>query len=153
MEEEAIIFTNGNLHVDNYGNSYLVQNKKIVGKNPAYSLSEVTITPKSPWKAAWIQSFRNPNWRQQYDMSSNFNAVTGGFLNQISPTQLGRNPNTKELQDYIDSLKDKQILNLLEHNTNAYGTEYVSNKPNAKLIKEALKYIGMLTPITIKGED
>ena len=29
----------------------------------------------------------------------------------------------KELQDYIDSLKDKQILNLLEHNTNAYGTE------------------------------
>ena len=81
MEEEAIIFTNGNLHVDNYGNSYLVQNKKIVGKNPAYSLSEVTITPKSPWKAAWIQSFRNPNWRQQYDMSSNFNAVTGGFLN------------------------------------------------------------------------
>lgn len=423
MEEEDIIFTNGDLHVDNQGNSYLVQNKKIVGKNPAYSLSEVTITPKStsPWKAAWIQSFRNPNWRQQYDMSSDFNtlnAVTGGFLNQISPTQLGRNifniatqdptwseqfvfgnngiftdsftekhpiitlfgnaiadggllfnksvpnknilvrrsltsnafrpritsnkkqyiadtrnifqhnafletkfydkpvqklikqfqkdrdmkklqesmttlnkeqqnqlsnfiktynfqaknipfytdantlfrehplldtdeirgllsyvdnafidegidyaimskdptqriheaehllqryrnfdgspymkkqrdlldkayihtkggiepaqydyekgavnhqlraeiiklfrkekgrnPNTKELQDYIDSLKDKQILNLLEHNTNAYGTEYVSNKPNAKLIKEALKYIGMLTPITIKGED
>ena len=65
----------------------------------------------------------------------------------------GRNPNTKELQDYIDSLKDKQILNLLEHNTNAYGTEYVSNKPNVKLIKEALKYIGTLTPITIKGED
>ena len=423
MEEEDIIFTNGDLHVDNQGNSYLVQNKKIVGKNPAYSLSEVTITPKStsPWKAAWIQSFRNPNWRQQYDMSSDFNtlnAVTGGFLNQISPTQLGRNifniatqdptwseqfvfgnngiftdsfaekhpiitlfgnaiadggllfnksvpnknilvrrsltsnafrpritsnkkqyiadtrnifqhnafletkfydkpvqklikqfqkdrdmkklqesmttlnkeqqnqlsnfiktynfqaknipfytdantlfrehplldtdeirgllsyvdnafidegidyaimskdptqriheaehllqryrnfdgspymkkqrdlldkayihtkggiepaqydyekgavnhqlraeiiklfrkekgrnPNTKELQDYIDSLKDKQILNLLEHNTNAYGTEYVSNKPNAKLIKEALKYIGMLTPITTKGED
>lgn len=423
MEEEDIIFTNGDLHVDNQGNSYLVQNKKIVGKNPAYSLSEVIITPKStsPWKAAWIQSFRNPNWRQQYDMSSDFNtlnAVTGGFLNQISPTQLGRNifniatqdptwseqfvfgnngiftdsfaekhpiitlfgnaiadggllfnksvpnknilvrrsltsnafrprttsnkkqyiadtrnifqhnafletkfydksvqklikqfqkdrnmkklqesmttlnkeqqnqlsnfiktynfqaknipfytdtntlfrehplldtdeirgllsyvdnafidegtdyaimakdptqriheaehllqryrnfdgspymkkqrdlldkayihtkggiepaqydyekgavnhqlraeiiklfrkekgrnPNTKELQDYIDSLKDKQILNLLEHNTNAYGTEYVSNKPNAKLIKEALKYIGALTPITIKGED
>lgn len=423
MEEEDIIFTNGDLHVDDQGNSYLVQNKKIVGKNPAYSLSEVTITPKStsPWKAAWIQSFRNPNWRQQYDMSSDFNtlnAVTGGFLNQISPTQLGRNifniatqnptwseqfvfgnngiftdsfaekhpiitlfgnaiadgdllfnksvpnknilvrrsltsnafrprtasnkkqyiadtrnifqhnafletkfydksvqklirqfqkdrdmkklqesmttlnkeqqnqlsnfiktynfqaknipfytdantlfrehplldtdeirgllsyvdnafidegtdyaimskdptqriheaehllqryrnfdgspymkkqrdlldkayihtkggiepaqydyekgavnhqlraeiiklfrkekgrnPNTKELQDYIDSLKDKQILNLLEHNTNAYGTEYVSNKPNVKLIKEALKYIGTLTPITIKGED
>ena len=423
MEEEGIIFTNGDLHVDNQGNSYLVQNKKIVGKNPAYSLSEVTITPKStsPWKAAWIQSFRNPNWRQQYDMSSDFNtlnAVTGGFLNQISPTQLGRNifniatqdptwseqfvfgnngiftdsfaekhpiitlfgnaiadggllfnksvpnknilvrrsltsnafrpritsnkkqyiadtrnifqhnafletkfydkpvqklikqfqkdrdmkklqesmttlneeqqnqlsnfiktynfqaknipfytdantlfrehplldtdeirgllsyadnafidegtdyaimakdptqriheaehllqryrnfngspymkkqrdlldkayihtkggiepaqydyekgavnhqlraeiiklfrkekgrnPNTKELQDYIDSLKDKQILNLLEHNTNSYGTEYVSNKPNAKLIKEALKYIGVLTPITTKGED
>lgn len=423
MEEEDIIFTNGDLHVDDQGNSYLVQNKKIVGKNPAYSLSEVTITPKStsPWKAAWIQSFRNPNWRQQYDMSSNFNtlnAVTGGFLNQLSPTQLGRNifniatqnpnwseqfvfgnngiftdsfaekhpiitlfgnaitdggllfnksvpnknilvrrsltsnafrpritsnkkqyiadtrnifqhnafletkfydkpvqklikqfqkdrdmkklqesmttlnkeqqnqlsnfiktysfqaknipfytdantlfrehplldtdeirgllsyvdnafidegtdyaimgkdptqriheaehllqryrnfngspymkkqrdlldkayihtkggiepaqydyekgavnhqlraeiiklfrkekgrnPNTKELQDYIDSLKDKQILNLLEHNTNSYGTEYVSNKPNAKLIKEALKYIGVLTPITIKGED
>ena len=423
MEEEDIIFTNGDLHVDDQGNSYLVQNKKIVGKNPAYSLSEVTITPKStsPWKAAWIQSFRNPNWRQQYDMSSDFNtlnAVTGGFLNQISPTQLGRNifniatqnptwseqfvfgnngiftdsfaekhpiitlfgnaiadggllfnksvpnknilvrrsltsnafrprtasnkkqyiadtrnifqhnafletkfydksvqklikqfqkdrdmkklqesmttlnkeqqnqlsnfiktynfqaknipfytdantlfrehplldtdeirgllsyvdnafidegtdyaimakdptqriheaehllqryrnfdgspymkkqrdlldkayihtkggiepaqydyekgavnhqlraeiiklfrkekgrnPNTKELQDYIDSLKDKQILNLLEHNTNAYGTEYVSNKPNVKLIKEALKYIGILTPITIKGED
>ena len=423
MEEEDVIFTNGDLHVDDQGNSYLVQNKKIVGKNPAYSLSEVTITPKStsPWKAAWIQSFRNPNWRQQYDMSSDFNtlnAVTGGFLNQISPTQLGRNifniatqdptwneqfvfgnngiftdsfaekhpiitlfgnaiadggllfnksvpnknilvrrsltsnsfrprtasnkkqyiadtrnifqhnafletkfydksvqklikqfqkdrdmkklqesmttlnkeqqnqlsnfiktynfqaknipfyidtntlfrehplldtdeirgllsyvdnafidegtdyaimakdptqriheaehllqryrnfdgspymkkqrdlldkayihtkggiepaqydyekgavnhqlraeiiklfrkekgrnPNTKELQDYIDSLKDKQILNLLEHNTNAYGTEYVSNKPNVKLIKEALKYIGTLTPITIKGED
>lgn len=423
MEEENIIFTNGDLHIDDYGNSYLVQNKKIVGKNPAYSLSEVTITPKStsPWKAAWIQSFRNPNWRQQYDMSSDFNtlnAVTGGFLNQLSPTQLGRNifniatqnpnwneefvfgnngiftdaftekhpiitlfgnaiadgsllfnksvpnknilvrrsltsnafrpritsnkkqyiadtrnifqhnafletkfydkpvqklikqfqkdrdmkklqesmttlnkeqqnqlsnfiktynfqaknipfytdantlfrehplldtdeirgllsyvdnafidegtdyaimakdptqriheaehllqryrnfdgspymkkqrdlldkayihtkggiepaqydyekgavnhqlraeiiklfrkekgrnPNTKELQDYIDSLKDKQILNLLEHNTNAYGTEYVSNKLNAKLIKEALKYIGILTPITIKGED
>ena len=423
MEEEDIIFTNGDLHVDDQGNSYLVQNKKIVGKNPAYSLSEVTITPKStsPWKAAWIQSFRNPNWRQQYDMSSDFNtlnAVTGGFLNQVSPTQLGRNifniatqnptwseqfvfgnngiftdsfaekhpiitlfgnaiadggllfnksvpnknilvrrsltsnafrprtasnkkqyiadtrnifqhnafletkfydksvqklirqfqkdrdmkklqesmttlnkeqqnqlsnfiktynfqaknipfytdantlfrehplldtdeirgllsyvdnafidegtdyaimakdptqriheaehllqryrnfdgspymkkqrdlldkayihtkggiepaqydyekgavnhqlraeiiklfrkekgrnPNTKELQDYIDSLKDKQILNLLEHNTNAYGTEYVSNKLNVKLIKEALKYIGTLTPITIKGED
>lgn len=423
MEEEDIIFTNGDLHVDDQGNSYLVQNKKIVGKNPAYSLSEVTIKPKStsPWKAAWIQSFRNPNWRQQYDMSSDFNtlnAVTGGFLNQISPTQLGRNifniatqnptwseqfvfgnngiftnsfaekhpiitlfgnaiadggllfnksvpnknilvrrsltsnafrprtasnkkqyiadtrnifqhnafletkfydksvqklirqfqkdrdmkklqesmttlnkeqqnqlsnfiktynfqaknipfytdantlfrehplldtdeirgllsyvdnafidegtdyaimakdptqriheaehllqryrnfdgspymkkqrdlldkayihtkggiepaqydyekgavnhqlraeiiklfrkekgrnPNTKELQDYIDSLKDKQILNLLEHNTNSYGTEYVSNKPNVKLIKEALKYIGTLTPITIKGED
>lgn len=423
MEEEDIIFTNGDLHVDDQGNSYLVQNKKIVGKNPAYSLSEVTIIPKStsPWKAAWIQSFRNPNWRQQYDMSSDFNtlnAVTGGFLNQLSHTQLGRNifnivtqnpnwseefvfgnngiftdsfaekhpiitlfgnaiadggllfnksvpnknilvrrsltsnafrprtisnkkqyiadtrnifqhnafletkfydkpvqklikqfqkdrdmkklqesmttlneeqqnqlsnfiktynfqaknipfytdantlfrehplldtdeirgllsyadnafidegtdyaimakdptqriheaehllqryrnfngspymkkqrdlldkayihtkggiepaqydyekgavnhqlraeiiklfrkekgrnPNTKELQDYIDSLKDKQILNLLEHNTNSYGTEYVSNKPNAKLIKEALKYIGILTPITIKGED
>lgn len=137
-------------------------------------------------------------------MSSNFNtlnAVTGGFLNQISPTQLGRNifniatqdptwseqfvfgnngiltdsfaekhpiiteiiklfrkekgrnPNTKELQDYIDSLKDKQILNLLEHNPNSYGTEYVSNKLNAKLIKEALKYIGTVAPITIKGED
>lgn len=423
MEEEDIIFTNGDLHVDDQGNSYLVQNKKIVGKNPAYSLSEVTITPKStsPWKAAWIQSFRNPNWRQQYDMSSDFNtlnAVTGGFLNQLSPTQLGRNifniatqnpnwneqfvfgnngiftdsfaekhpiitlfgnaiadggllfnksvpnknilvrrsltsnafrpritsnkkqyiadtrnifqhnafletkfydksvqklikqfqknrdmkklqesmttlneeqqnqlsnfiktynfqaknipfytdantlfrehplldtdeirgllsyvdnafidegtdyaiiakdptqriheaehllqryrnfdgspymkkqrdlldkayihtkggiepaqydyekgavnhqlraeiiklfrkekgrnPNTKELQDYIDSLKDKQILNLLEHNTNSYGIEYVSNKPNAKLIKEALKYIGTVAPITIKGED
>ena len=53
----------------------------------------------------------------------------------------------------IDSLKDKQILNLLEHNTNSYGTDYVSNKPNVKLIKEALKYIGILTPITIKGED
>lgn len=423
MEEEDIIFTNGDLHVDDQGNSYLIQNKKIVGKNPAYSLSEVTITPKStsPWKAAWIQSFRNPNWRQQYNMSSDFNtlnAVTGGFLNQLSPTQLGRNifniatqnpnwseefvfgnngiftndfaeehpiitlfgnaiadggllfnksvpnknilvrrsltsnafrprinsnkkqyiadtrnifqhnafletkfydkpvqklikqfqkdrdmkklqesmttlneeqqnqlsnfiktynfqaknipfytdantlfrehplldtdeirgllsyvdnafidegtdyaimakdptqriheaehllqryrnfngspymkkqrdlldkayihtkggiepaqydyekgavnhqlraeiinlfrkekgrnPNTKELQDYIDSLKDKQILNLLEHNTNSYGTEYVSNKLNAKLIKEALKYIGVLTPITTKGED
>ena len=58
----------------------------------------------------------------------------------------GRFPSTIELQDYIDSLNDKQIFNLLKRNTNAYGYEYSKNNSiNMKKVKEALKYIGAIS--------
>ena len=58
----------------------------------------------------------------------------------------GRFPSTVELQDYIDSLNDKQIFNLLKRNTNAYGYEYSKNNSiNMKKVKEALKYIGAIS--------
>lgn len=103
MEEKRInpdtgeyVIQGGQLHVDDNGISYLIKNGKVIGKNPAQILPEIVVRPKAstPWKAAYLQSRRNLNWRQTYGMSSDldtFNAVTGGFFNQLSPTQLGRN--------------------------------------------------------------
>lgn len=58
----------------------------------------------------------------------------------------GRFPSTTELQNYIDSMHDRQILNLLKNNTNAYGLEYSKNSIDIKKVREALKYIGAITP-------
>lgn len=90
------IVEGGDIHVDSNGTSYLIKDRRVIGKNPAQILPEVTVRPKAntPQKAAYLQSKRNPNWRSTYDMNpdmDSFNAVTGGIFNQLSPTQLGRN--------------------------------------------------------------
>ena len=90
------IVEGGDIHVDDNGISYLIKDGRVIGKNPARILPEVVIKPKAntPWKAAYLQSKRNPNWRSTYDMNPDmetFNAVTGGIFNQLSPTQVGRN--------------------------------------------------------------
>ena len=76
----------GKTRVLTYRISYLIKDGRIVGKNPAQILPEVVIKPRAntPWKAAYLQSKRNPNWRSTYDMNpdmNSFNAVTGGIFN------------------------------------------------------------------------
>ena len=85
------IVEGGDIHVDDNGTSYLIKDGRVIGKNPAQILPEVVIKPRAntPWKAAYLQSKRNPNWRNTYDMNpdmDSFNAVTGGIFNQLSPT-------------------------------------------------------------------
>lgn len=57
----------------------------------------------------------------------------------------GRYPSVSELQKYIDDFPNDQLSHLLSSWTNLYGREYVQNNANMKLVKQALKYIGVLT--------
>lgn len=47
MKPEDII-VRGNIHVDDAGNSYLVQDNKITGVNPSYPLEEVIVDRFTP---------------------------------------------------------------------------------------------------------
>ncbi len=64
----------------------------------------------------------------------------------------GRNPNPTELQKYIDQTSDKDLIKLLKNNTNAYGTEYAQQKINFKALRQALKYIGVSSAITLDNK-
>lgn len=68
-------------------------------------------------------------------------------------SEFGVYPTTEQLVSYIDSMKDRNLSQLLR-NTNSYGLEYLKNqKLNFKNIKDALKYVGAIIPITKKGEE
>lgn len=54
MKQEDII-VQGNIHVDDAGNSYLVQDNKITGVNPSYPLKEVIVDRFTPVTAQKLQ--------------------------------------------------------------------------------------------------
>ena len=95
---DYIKVTGGQVYVDpNTGQRYLVKDGKVVGRNPDYLLNEVTVTPSrpsTPWEAAQRTAARMPNWRDVYEMSSDFdtmNAVTGNIMDYTDPIYwLGR---------------------------------------------------------------